>query len=420
MKKTLFAAICIASCLFSAAAQETDAVAQLDEFAAAEESGDFDEFEDIFAAAEDVDDGIVTKDEHGLATTVHIGDFVAIPLRLSGSLSSSLGAGLIREDAENKWTGYFDFTNYLYLYARPDKYCTVRAQIATSFPPVTDLLRLKELYFDYLLLDRVYITAGKKGTTWGYTRLFSTDFDESKEKEDLVGIDTNILSDSINCVTVMVRIPVWTGTITGVALYRGSATDIEMSDMSYAASMEMTLGKTSVNLFGRKNPNEERNNPHVLGIEAKRTIFGTDIYAQDISQFHSVRGLKHAFTDKTTFTKHLFTAGLYRWWDAFDPNIGFNVEFQGEYVTESGNFYRRIYFDGGVKRLGPKKNIKVGVSWNHQFDDHTGYVKPGVIISGIFPHADWDTGLKIEYGDSPSYQAPKYTFGTYLKLSFGY
>lgn len=442
MKKLVLAAVCLYA-LMPLSAQEADLGTgssiegeSSDAFAAFD---DFDDLDDVFANAEDVEAVITTETpatKAAFGATVQVSD-IAIPLKLTGSLSSSLGVGQVREDGNVKNSGYFDFYNYLYLYARPDKYMTVRASIATSYPNAAEKqlqpVAFRELYMDYLLYNHLYITAGKKGTTWGYPRLFTTSFDLSKSEEKFVGISTNILSDSIDGTSVLLRLPLWTGTISAIALYQGSDANMNMKDMSYAGSIEMTLFRTSINVFGRKNPSDisettdvftsggvTYNSPHQLGIEIKRTIFGADVYAQDISQFKSVRNLKNALKDKNTFEQHLITAGLYNWWDKHDPNVGFNVEFQQEYVPLSNNVYRRVYVDAGLKRLGPKKNIKLGVSWNHQFTDNIGYVKPGIIIANIFPHCDWDTGVKVQYGTSDDYVSPKITLGTYLKLTLDY
>ena len=394
----------------------------------------FDDLDDIFFGAEDTDAVINAPSQaEGLATTLTVGD-VAIPLRLSGSLTSSLGYGQQRTDDDITNSGYFDFYNYLYLYARPDTYLTVRASIVTNFPKERELpiLSFQELYFDYLVCDKIYVTAGKKGTTWGYTRLFTTDFDEAKKAEYdesnakiIGGFSTNVLSDSIEAISCMLRIPFWTGMFSAIALYKGDGSSMDMEDMSYAASIEVTVWKTAINLFGRKNPNESRYtsatiSSHLMGFEVKRTVLGADVYVQEIAQFPSIRNMKHLFFehDKTVFSSHLVTAGLYRWWDKHDPNIGFNIEGQLEYLPATNEYFRRVAFDGGLRRIGPKKNIKIGFAWVHNVDSGIGYVKPGISVANVLPHADWSTGLQIEYG-SDDYKT-KYTFGTYLKISTSY
>ena len=64
--------------------------------------------------------------------------------------------------------------------ARASDIFGIRATLKTQFPQFA--ISLHEIYFDYLLLDFLYIQAGKRDITWGNTEL----------------IEHNILSDSVN------------------------------------------------------------------------------------------------------------------------------------------------------------------------------------------------------------------------------
>ena len=78
-----------------------------------------------------------------------------------------------------------------------------------------------------------------------------------------------------------------------------------------------------------------------------------------------------------------------------------------------------LAFDGGLKKLGKNHNIKLGVEYSHNITNKTGYIKPGILVSGIFPGCDWKNGVKWDYGkDLPA--SGKWTIGTYFTLALDY
>ncbi len=400
----------------------------------------FFEAEDVAVEQSDASEYVASQQEIKIGSSEYY-----IPLKFTGHLESNLGFYTTKnnqsdDNDELKNGAYFDFENYIYFLARLDKTLSIRGSTSVSFPPVKDSIKLEELYFDYLIWDRVYITAGKKETVWGYTRLFSDEdayslytskqygsLTESEKEEIRQTIEsqgylyTNILSDSKNGVSGLMRIPFWTGTLSGMILYSGSSTEPEFDDISIAGSVEMTFFHTTFNLFGRKSPRDSTTNaiPILLGAEAKRTILGADVYAQGIGK------LNDAHDD---FTKLVFTGGFYRLWDAIDPNFGFNIEVQDSYNRELSKSSYRLYIDTGLKRLGKNKDLKIGVQWQHIIksetdDDRSGLVKFGFEKGGLFPHATWETGVEIYYhqvDDNYENEIYKVRFGSTLQILMDY
>ncbi len=342
----------------------------------------------------------------------------------------------------NKLTGYFTFSNTLNINARPSKDFALHGSINITFPGYT--WGLSECYFDLIVRNSICFTVGKKATTWGYTRLFSQSTNSTKEYE-VGGENTNILSDTGSGTSLMLRIPFWTGTISALAVYTGSSSTPNFDEMFFAGSVELVVKKVSINLFGRKENVEtgETLGP-LLGLEMKRTIFDADVYGQFLARTDNDEAFEDILkgdADYKNFQQFIFTGGLYRWWDKHDPNFGFNIEYQGAcalYTVEEENPYysyipgqeqykevlqttinHRIAYDVGVKRLGKNHNIKIGVEGSHDLSDKTGYVKPGIKISGIFPYCDWNTGVKWEYGESLPTQG-RFTIGSYISLSASY
>ena len=373
----------------------------------------FSESEDIVVEQSDASEYVSSKQSVKIGTSEYF-----IPLKFTGHFESDFGYYGTKhnqnsENDEFKNSLYFDLSNYIYFMARLDKTLSVRGTTSVKFPPKKDSIKLDELYFDYLIWDRIYITAGKKATTWGYTRLFSgenayslytdTDYDKltEEEKEQIRQtiekqgyLYTNILSDSSDTVSGLLRIPYWTGTLSGIVLYNGTSTEPEFEDISVAGSLEMTFFHTTFNIFGRKNPKPETGStPVTVGAEAKRTVLGTDIYVQGIGKLAD---------DHHDISKYVFTGGFYHLWDGHDPNFGLNFEFQDSYNKELEKNSCRIYLDMGLKRLGKNKDMKLGLQWQHIIkseteDDKSGLVKFGFIKSGLFPNAEWNTGIEVRY-----------------------
>ncbi len=403
----------------------------------------FEEAEDIEVEESDASEYVSEQQNIKVGSSSHY-----IPLKFTGHLSSDVGYyGTIDRQTsseEMKNSVLFDLENYLYFMARVDKTLAVRGSIKTAFPSSgfpKDLLSVNELYFDYLMFDRIYITAGKKETSWGYTRLFSgedayslysdtsysklTEDEKAeirKEMENQGSLYTNILSDSLNSVTGMLRIPFWTGCFSGVVLYTGKSTEPDIEDVSLAGSIEVTFLHTTVNVFGRSDPKSSTTNnstPILLGAEAKKTIFDTDIYVQGIGR------LTDSHDD---LSKMVFTAGFYRLWDKYDPQFGLNIEFQDSYNKLVDKNSCRIYLDAALKRLGRKKDLKIGLKWQHIIqsetdDNRSGLFQIGFVKSDLFKHADWKTGVDFRYhlkDDNYENWLYKIKFGTSIKIQMDY
>lgn len=399
-----------------------------------------DDFDQLFESAQDV--VVETKKEE---TDASFKSKFYLPITFSGKLNAKSGGGyqyskVEEEKADHDGFCYFDFENYLYINARTDRTFSFNASILTDLKDLTSVssyIDLYEMYFDYVLADRLYVTGGKKYISWSYIRLFKDD--EKVKDSEVISFyrRTNLLFDSRKCVDFMLRFPFPSGTLSGVMLYDGTSSEPGFDSISFAGSAEMTFLNTSLNLFGRKTP--EKNGyvtngnltTFVEGIELKRSVFGVDIYGQFMA---SARNFKKAFKyyrdwDNDYFKNLIATGGFYYLWDKMDPNFGVNVEYQyfcnNDYDVsgvKSDRHNHTLGFDVGVKKLGPKKNIKVGVEGRMSLSDWQGYVKPGISVSNIFPHLDWESGLKYEFNKPAGFSKTmdKITAGTYLKLHVNY
>ena len=409
-----------------------------------------DDFDSLFENAEDSDEAIVKDDvKAGTDYNLQLGT-IKVPIEVSGEMDTEFGGAYIRESMKNDATLYFDFKNYIYFTTRPDKYLALKGVLKTSMPKDENdsegnhLLYLYEMYFDYLMFNRIYLTAGKKKSVWGNIRLFSDYYDEKEgeteksDKNDNIkdAQFTNILYDSRDYISGIVKIPFGNHTFTGLAMYNeeSSKKSPGTKDMSLAASMEFILFGTSINFFGRRFPlaygeDSENNQLPIIGLELKRTILGFDLYGQSMARVLDGDKIQNVFSsnfkDFSAFKRVISTAGMYKIWMNSAPYVGFNFEFQNIYrpePTEEEKFFtNRFAFEIGMAKLGPAKDIKVAAQWNHNLTDKTGFVKSGIIFSRIMPHCDWRNGVKYEYGrESTKFDKYKLTIGSYLTINLDY
>lgn len=371
------------------------------------------EFEGLFDDVQDIEaseDSLVAVPIEDKEVSASSNNVFFKPLSFSGSLDASVGFGVLLVEGKPDLTGYFSFRNDLSFSARGSKNLAAKGTVRVEFPNFA--LSVYELYFDYLFLDKFYITGGKKSVGWGYPQLFSGDdilglgldaFNSNFSSGNLPGtIVTNILSDCEDSISVLFQFPFAIGNLCAAALYPINATDSVpgIQELSFVGSLEITLLNTSFNIFARKYPDVL--DKSVFGLEMKRTILGVDAYAQEMIHIYDFSELP----SNAGYKNIVATAGLYKWWDFGSPMLGFNVEYQYVYSPEETSKHNHyVMFLGGISRLGSRKNIKVGVDWRHSFVAKAGGATLGVAVSDILPHARWKSALGMSYdmvkGDLP-------------------
>lgn len=389
MKKLLVLILLLATTLGASFAQDS-----------AEE---YDDFDDIFSGTtEDIE----VEQSAPVITTVSQTPS-ASSLSISGHFDGNVGLTATIIDKPD-FGGYLDLKNLLYLNVKPSPVIGIHGALETSLSNKFTL-DVNYLYFDYMLLNRVFISAGKKSVSWGYMRLFT---------------NCNIMADTNSKLNAEFRFPWSTGTATFVGCYDYALLSNSPSykDISYALSLEQTIGHTSVNLFGKLYGQSEKNgdvhkNP-IAGLEAKRTFFGYDAYVQGYTRIADFNSLSKA----AGYENVTATAGFYKLWDGFDPNLGINIEYQyiwtpGAAGTTGYVHNNEIFVQGGIKRIGKKKNMKGAVEWKHSFNSNVGSFTGAFIIDSVLPYASWKNGVKVEYTSAAK---PKFTLGTTISIALDY
>ena len=399
MKKLFLLLLLFAGALGTVFAADVDDL--LDEEIYEDEADDFD---DIFS--QDVQD--ITVEQSTPVIQPAASTPAASAISFTGHFDGDVGLSAIIIEKPD-FGGYLNLSNTLYMNVKPSPVFGLHGAINTSLSNGFSLA-LSYFYFDYLLLDRIFIYAGKKDVSWGYTRLFT---------------NCNVMADTNGKLNAEFRYPWSTGTATLVACYDYAllSTTPSYKDITYALSFEQTIGHTSVNLFAKKyGQSEVAGGVHkspLAGLEAKRTFFnGYDAYAQGVARLRNYKKLD----SKDGWESVTATTGFYKLWDGFDPNLGINIEYQYAWVPaavkpEGYVHNHKIFVQGGIKRIGKNKNMKGAVEWQHNFNTTTGLVTAAFIVDGLFQYASWKNGVQVDYSSGTK---PKFTLGTTVSLSIDY
>ena len=356
---------------------------------------DLDDFDSIFTdAAPDVE---VEQSQPVTAAPAQSTSAISF----TGHFNGDVGLSAIIIDKPD-FGGYIALDNTLKMTVRPAPVVSIYGALDTSLSNKFSLA-LSYLYFDYMMFDKLFISAGKKNVSWGYTRLFA---------------NGNIMADTNGQLNAEFRLPWSTGTLTFVGAYNYALLSGTPSyrDITYALSVEQTILHTSVNLFAKKYGQSEKTegvHKHPLaGLELKRTILGYDVYAQGVARLADYKklGSKDGWESVTA------TTGFYKLWDASDPNFGINIEYQ--YKWTPGVQSHKIALQGGIKRIVKKKNMKCGLDWTQDFTTNDVNVTAAFIVDGVFPYASWKNEVSVDYG--PVTGKPKFTIGSVISLSLDY
>ena len=405
------------------------------EFPESEDSDDFDDFDDfdsIFEDAEDVEAESLEEEKKAETPVQVIASAFSSMVHFSGHFSGEVGLAYVLNEAdgkEDKPSGYFNLSNSLNMTVSPGYnfvlHGTLDTGIGTGFT-----LSVSSLYFDYLLFDRIYITAGKRSVSWGNLRLFNSSsyYGCGTHSGGLLSTGpryVDIFAEDGANLSLEIRYPWSFGTIS-FATTGNQSSALQPDNVNYYGSIEVSVFNTNINLFakhperasakdanGLVDENKKKNN--LVGLELKRTILGFDVYGQGIAKIKSIKNINHSYG----YQYIVGTVGLYRLWDAFDPNFGFNIEYQHEYSPATPEkHFDRLAFEGGVKRIGKRKNMKVGVISHYNITEKHGFSGLTFVVSGICPYADWSNNFAVGYG--AKYQSPIYVFGTAITLALDY
>ena len=429
----------------------------------------------LFNESEDVEEA-VTSEGDGQNGKITDSDLFK-SLTLTGSLNADFGGFVNYDFDQDDWDGggVFLISNTLYLSARASKDLSINGSFTTSLSNKF-AIELNTLYFDYLIKDLIFVTAGKRSFSWGYPILFNNGdlFGSGTNTYGLPYVGpsyTNVLEITNNHAVFQLKIPWTSGTYTAMAMYDFDKLtgNVSWKYMSYATSLEFTIFNQAINIFARTYAYEETKKEAetvekpavigntasssqegagteieqieevetetekkerelkdarfgywmhpIIGLETKRTIFGIDFYGQ--GQF---RLQDFSTVDEGNIDYIIGTGGFYKLIDSFDPNIGIAAEYQ--YVfdpnmhKESEIHNHKIAVEFGLRRMGRDKNLKFGLDWGHNFSTNNGLVAGAFYISNIFRHGQWKNIIGMSY--DKDFTNRKIMVGSIISINMNY
>lgn len=268
---------------------------------------------------------------------------------------------------------------------RPSPVLAFKSIVSFNFPSME--ISLDSLYFDYIMFDKFYLTAGKTSTSWGNSVIF----------------DTNILDDIVtNGKTsptgiAILTIPFGPGSFEGIVNYWGDAKEFSKNDLSFNASIEYPFLGFSYKLFAAK----WANNAAKTAPNAGKGAFGFEITG-DIKDFHltSYGSIHPAPDDWTSLYYANFIAGISTYKNEPQKH-GAICEYQlvyqnNENVTHS--FNNQIALTAMWSRIFDSKFSPV-ISTKYDINNSAFSIVPSISVSDFMPYAKIYFSVPMIYGN---------------------
>ena len=323
--------------------------------------------DDPFASAEDVQ-----GTESSPVTTNTAGTTEEKKIDFYGNFSTSMGL-LSELYPTGIFTPFASFTNSLGFTAKPYSDITIRGQLYTDFPDMK--VDISTLYFDYILDDKIYITAGKTSTAWGNSVIFDTNIldDNGDEPNPIFQEDDNKERARFDSI---ITVPLGRSQFQGIAMYEG--TELNKENLSYAASFEVPVGPVAIKFFGRKWAENGSLKPLDPAVGAELT---TDIFGNHITLWGKVHS-KEPDIDKISLAKAV--AGISR---IIATNgygkIGIAAEYQFTYdIKQKDKKQTELAFTVGWSHA-MNTDFTPAVRWWMNWDGKKGYIIPSLTYTGF-------------------------------------
>jgi len=386
MKKIIFLFICLASLSIFFFAQEIEDAFDFDSL--------FEDVEDVEAIVEEIP---VAKESTEKTKTD--------TLSFSGTFSADMAVFAQYPKNPAYFGGGLQFQNELSFLAKASAALTLQGSLLTNEKIITDtvdVIELSSLYFDYLMFNRLLLTAGKKHYDWGNTLYF-----ESNVLEELEGFSKHL--------SVQLVFPLSPFTLSLLGMYNGSVEEtMNPSLFDLAASIEASLWQTNMKVFSRywSNTSTDSVKKIVFGFEWKRDILGLDFYQQAL-YYSDLKDLVDFKPEKIQLI-----SGLSQFWEG-QYKTALLIEHKWLWNNLEEVNVHTIAFNAGISRL-LQGRLKLGLQVEHNFAKHSGNINLLAVLPGSrygFPHADLQFGIPLNYDRDANINLK---LGFNLALSFSY
>ena len=386
MKKIIFLFICLVSLSVFLFAQEI------------EDAFDFDAlFEDVQDVEAIVEESPVAKESTEKTKTD--------TLSFSGTFSADMAVFAQYPKNPAYFGGGLQFKNELSFLAKASAALTLQGSLLTNEKIITntvDAIELSSLYFDYLMFNRLLLTAGKKSYSWGNTLYFESNVLEEFQK----------FSEHLS---VQLVLPLSPFTLSFLGMYNervGESMDPYLLD--FAGSIDTSLWQTNMKVFSRywSNTSTDSVKKIVFGFEWKRDILGLDFYQQAL-YYSDLRDIVDFKPEKTQLI-----SGLSQFWEG-QYKTALLIEHKWLWNNLEEVNVHTIAFNAGISRL-LQGRLKLGLQVEHNFAKHSGNINLLAVLPGSrygFPHADLQFGIPLDYDKDANIDLK---LGLNLALSFSY
>lgn len=327
----------------------------------------------------------------------------------TGNIATKLGG--------NIWFAPYDmepgatFESTISFTCRPTDYFSMKGTVLAAFPEMA--LELYELYFDYVMWGRAYLSAGKKRISWGHARIFDSNILD--DESDTVTDPEKLLqprpkSDLKSLFNLSLTAPFPHGVVGGlvmfdpILLYETSDNKYHLEkftekDLAYAGFVEVSVGPVAFNIFAKKwATNDPWSFFPAVGAELSYTLGDLNIFLQYFSHLK-----RNADFTAVTVPRSKGTASIYSYWP--ETKIGLIVEYQVIYDESFTGDKVAHYFAAqfGMKRIFDTP-ISPALKWFHDLNkENYGTLIPGIGLSDILPSTTLKIGFPIYYGTKEKY-----------------
>mgnify|MGYP000926521221 CR=1 FL=1 len=367
----------------------------------AQESEDAFDFDSLFEDVQDVE-AIVEKIPVQKESTEKT---KTDTLSFSGTFSADMAVFAQYPKNPAYFGGGLQFQNELSFLAKASAALTLQGSLLTNEKIVTDgvnAITLTTLYFNYLMLNRLLLTAGKKSYSWGNTLYFESNVLEELEK----------FSEHLS---VQLVLPLSPFTLSFLGMYNGSVGEtMNPSLFDLAASIEASLWQTNIKAFSRYWSNTSTGSVKkiVFGFEWKRDILGLDFYQQAL-YYSDLRDIVDFKPEKIQLI-----SGLSQFWEG-QYKTALLIEHKWKHNFLNDNDEQVIALNAGISRL-LQGRLKLGLQAEHNFAKYSGNINLLAVLPGSrygFPHADLQFGIPLDYDKDANINLK---LGFNLALSFSY
>ena len=331
------------------------------------------------------------------------------------------GGIIFRIFPEGNMSPFFTLSNTLGFTAKPFDDFVVRGSFYSEFPAFN--FDLTTLYFDYIMNDKLYITAGKTGTAWGVSQIFDTNILDDEGDGTVINPYADETATG-NRFDAILTLPIWKGEIQGVGMY-SIGQEMSKDNLSFAGKVQYPIGPVSLELFGRKWATSDK--------YYMQPAFGMSL-TTDIFRNHAfLWGKAHVDPkDPTDLDFVKLVGGVSRIIETSRyGKIGFAAEYQLTYdpdLEEDKRMTHDIALSLGWSHA-MRSDFSPAVRWWYNPVSKQGYVLPSLTYTGL-RHMDITLtvpyifgGASYSYGDvtwASTKDEPLVVFGLIFSLSVPY